>query len=360
MRYSEDWAEASYTYYQWQTFEPGLSCAGCDPRADEVVGVNRAYQQLLASAAGASMDAETMLIYSMMPSVLFQVRLSIEGAVRPIVEAQQAGLGVTDAAAVEAAVAAGVAGQWASCAVLQPLVGSGVASPFLADLSPLFPAPPELCAYIPGMLQPALGFTVSPAQFGLFGVEVDGAAAETFLALAVGGTSAAAMDPAAAAFVSLFLTAPRSVVLATLSANAATAAAASALAGITELQWSLLQGYIVDLVPVWGALVYKGFLASLGGAGLVITKTVETWINGEVAVFECRIVEGGNSFYVKHVEEEYVHGFKVKCPENPRRSPPSCQIRLCGSNSAYGGHADQPHGLRLDAVHVHPAAGHRL
>lgn len=295
MRYSEDWAEASYTYYQWQTFEPGLSCAGCDPRADEVVGVNRAYQQLLASAAGASMDAETMLIYSMMPSVLFQVRLSIEGAVRPIVEAQQAGLGVTDAAAVEAAVAAGVAGQWASCAVLQPLVGSGVASPFLADLSPLFPAPPELCAYIPGMLQPALGFTVSPAQFGLFGVEVDGAAAETFLALAVGGTSAAAMDPAAAAFVSLFLTAPRSVVLATLSANAATAAAASALAGITELQWSLLQGYIVDLVPVWGALVYKGFLASLGGAGLVITKTVETWINGEAA-FECRFLEGDTSF----------------------------------------------------------------
>lgn len=302
VEFSDDWASTSYTYYQWQTFEPSMSCSGCDPLTDRITGVNRGYQQLLASAAGSSMDAETMLIYSMLPSVLFQVRLSIYAAVEPMIEAQMASEGITDPGTIAAAVDAAVTSQWASCGALAPLVGLGISSPYLADLSPLFPAPPEFCAYVPVAMAPALGFTPTPSQFASLGVDIDANAATMFLSLAIGNTTSTVMDSSAAAFISSFLTLPRTTLLAQLSATPTTAAAASALTAITDLQWMLLQGYLANLVPVWGKLVYQGFLASFGegGAGLIIERTVDVWLNG-MTILERDCVCYCTGIYISHI-----------------------------------------------------------
>lgn len=40
VQYSSDWSTVSYSYYQWQTLRPDLSCAGCS-MSDTIVGVNR-------------------------------------------------------------------------------------------------------------------------------------------------------------------------------------------------------------------------------------------------------------------------------------------------------------------------------
>ncbi|RMZ54053.1 hypothetical protein APUTEX25_002630 [Auxenochlorella protothecoides] len=282
VQYSSDWSTVSYSYYQWQTLRPDLSCAGCS-MSDTIVGVNRGYQQLLQSAAGAAMDAETGMIYSFMPSVLFTITASIDAALRPATTLALQGFGITDPVQVDAAVTSAVASQWAACGALLAAMSnpaSGVTSPFLSSLGP-FPYPPEFCAYLPGAMAPYLGFQPDPSQFGVLGLAMDTGAAAAFLAAAKGATNATAMDPAGAAFLGAFLTTPRAALLAGLAAAPATQALAQVLTPITATQWGLLQGYLVSLVPTWGTLVYRGFLQSFaGGAGLVLTKTVDQWLNG--------------------------------------------------------------------------------
>ena len=74
----------------------------------------------------------------------------------------------------------------------QPLVPIlGLSSPYLKDIPlpsgvPGFPFDPELCAYIPGAVQAAMGVSVQPADYAAYGLALDYTAAETFLALAIG------------------------------------------------------------------------------------------------------------------------------------------------------------------------------
>ena len=159
----------------------------------------------------------------------------------------------------------------------------GLTTPYLKDIplppgTPGFPYNPELCAYIPEVMQASANITVAPADFGAYGLAIDQTAAATFLQLAIGQSNSTYVDPAAAQFLGAFLTLPRATVLAAV--DAVSPPASSALSVITAPQWLLLQGYIASLVPTWGSLVLSQWL-SVGGGGLIATKTVESWLYGK-------------------------------------------------------------------------------
>jgi hypothetical protein len=85
------------------------------------------------------------------------------------------------------------------------------------------------------------------------------------------------LDPNAAYFLGKFLTVPRENVLTEVSSI--DAGTATALGGITEQQWPLLQGYVASLVPTWGKMVYTGWLQA-GGGGLLMTRPIVEWLYG--------------------------------------------------------------------------------
>ena len=68
------------------------------------------------------------------------------------------------------------------------------------------------------------------------------------------------LDPAAAQFLGAFLTLPRAGMLSALGSTAPGLAAA--LAPLSDLQWGLLQGYLMSLGPTWSHIVYEGYLAT--------------------------------------------------------------------------------------------------
>lgn len=80
-------------------------------------------------------------------------------------------------------------------------------------------------------------------------------------------------------FMGEFLTKPRATVLAELAGI--DPATSTALGGVTDTQWLLLQGYIASLVPTWGTLVMSGWLQA-GGGGMLMTNSIETWLYGTV------------------------------------------------------------------------------
>jgi hypothetical protein len=158
----------------------------------------------------------------------------------------------------------------------------GLSTPYLKDIplppgTPGFPYNPELCAYIPEVMMSTANLTVTPADFGFFGLAIDKTAAATFLQLAIGQSNSTYVDPAASQFLGAFLTLPRASVLDAVAAVSPPASAA--LSAITPPQWLLLQGYLASLVPTWGSLVFSQWL-SVGGGGLISTKTVESWLYG--------------------------------------------------------------------------------
>lgn len=159
----------------------------------------------------------------------------------------------------------------------------GLSSPYLKDIplpsgAPGFPYNPELCAYIPEALQATANLTVTPADFGAYGLAIDTTAAGTFLQLAIGQSNSTYVDPAASQFLGAFLTLPQAAVLAAV--DAVSPPASAALSAITAPQWLLLQGYLASLVPTWGTLVFSQWL-SVGGGGMISTKTVESWLYGK-------------------------------------------------------------------------------
>jgi hypothetical protein len=143
--------------------------------------------------------------------------------------------------------------------------------------TPGFPYNPELCAYIPEAFLATLNLTVTPADFAASGLAIDQTAAATFLQLAIGQSNSTYVDPAASQFLGAFLTLPKATVLGAVAA--ASPPASVALSAITAPQWLLLQGYLASLVPTWGSLVFSQWL-SVGGGGLISTKTVESWLYG--------------------------------------------------------------------------------
>jgi hypothetical protein len=158
----------------------------------------------------------------------------------------------------------------------------GLSTPYLKDIplppgTPGFPYNPELCAYIPEVMQSTANLTVNPTDFSAFGLAIDKTAAATFLQLAIGQSNSTYVDPAASQFLGAFLTLPQAAVLAAVGAVSPPAEAA--LGAITAPQWLLLQGYIASLVPSWGSLVFSQWL-NVGGGGMIATKTVESWLYG--------------------------------------------------------------------------------
>ena len=270
-------------------------------------------------------DPEAMIIYGLMPSVLYTVWSSILGALTPGVAAQYAQYGITDPATIAATAAQTALAQFTNCSPLlvrrpagwlPPLShpergpppcmrSSGTAmdawphprmnpavdpsalpsppqaldpsKPYLRDLAPQLPFAPELCAYIPTVSQQLFGLTVAPAQLAALGADLPLPAVQAFLQAGMGATNATWQDPAAAQFTSAFLTSNRTAMLAGLAAAAPPLAAA--LAPLTDLQWNLLKGYLAGLVPTWGTLVFDTWVTGAGG-GLVVTKTVNQWLFG--------------------------------------------------------------------------------
>ncbi|KAG7670845.1 hypothetical protein KSW81_004278 [Nannochloris sp. 'desiccata'] len=269
LEYSANWTEVEFSYHQYATLMPEYSCPTCTLNAS-ITGVNRGYLQFLAAPPAGPVDQESGVIYQLMPITLSVIRDSIVQA-------------VTLANPASTTIQEDSVAQWTDCSFLLPLVPFlGLSTPYLKDIplppgAPGFPYNPELCAYIPEVLQSIANLTVAPADFGAFGLAIDKTAAATFLQLAIGQSNSTYVDPAASQFIGAFLTLPQETLLDSVAAVSPPAEAA--LTAITAPQWLLLQGYIASLVPTWGSLVFSQWL-SVGGGGMITTKTVESWLYG--------------------------------------------------------------------------------
>lgn len=82
LQYDTNWTEVSYTYHQYAEFLPEESCPTCTMDAPLTL-VNRAYLQFLASAGPtAQVDAESAVIYQLMPITLSVVENAMETAIQ--------------------------------------------------------------------------------------------------------------------------------------------------------------------------------------------------------------------------------------------------------------------------------------
>jgi len=267
--FSDNWTKVEYGYHTWQEFNADRSCEECSLDA-EVTGVNRGYLQFLSS----SNDAETPVIYTLMPMVLSIVKSTMmefiggasAGGLLPITPEMY------EATALQ---------QWADCSVLLPIVQFlpqlGMTEPYFTDIpqTPPVPGTMELCATITALS------AVAPENFAVAGLTVNPIAAGAWMAAAIGQSTSTYIDPLSQQFIGGFMTIEKPTFLGVLSDNPETALLAGALSLITDTQWSLLQGYVVHMVNTWGVTVFKSWLESQGG-GMVVTKTADQWLHGFV------------------------------------------------------------------------------
>ncbi|KDD74469.1 hypothetical protein H632_c1290p0, partial [Helicosporidium sp. ATCC 50920] len=288
MSYDANWSAVSYSLIQWQEFDEGGSCKGCTLE-DPIIGVNRAYQQFAFSGRGATLDAETSMTLSLLPTTLYLISQTMAAILTPLVDAQAAFMSITDPVAIAQLLQQSVLNQWIDCASLEAAMGipaSGITSPFLTDIplppaTPPLPGPPEFCAFAWAALANLLGSPVPPSQLGTYGLELDPTAAQAFLQASIGTTTETTSDPVATAFVIAFLTVPRDDLLAALAADPGTAPLAAALSLIPAPLWGALQGYLVTLSPSWGKAVLGGWVAGAQG-GLVVQRSAQEWLYGYV------------------------------------------------------------------------------
>lgn len=266
MAYSEDWSKISFTYHQSAKFIPERSCDNCS-LTDAITSINRGYLQFLAAGQSEPVDPETATIYQMMPLVLFIVRSSITSAIS---------LAEPNSPTIEY----DSIGQWTDCSYL---LDQGIPQPYLASVPlppgvPAFPFDPELCAFISEAMEEQYGVPMNPTDFASFDLALNYSGSATFLSLAIGQTNMTYIDPVSVAFCLGFLTATREQTISEIAAL--DSVAANLLDAITPTQWSILQGYLANLVSSWGALTMSQWLESRGG-GLVLSQPLDKWLYGQ-------------------------------------------------------------------------------
>lgn len=88
-------------------------------------------------------------------------------------------------------------------------------------------------------------------------------------------------DPAAAARIQAFMQLNKTAAVALM-----TPAQQTAMAGVSERAWKAMSLWLIELLPTWGQLVYKGFVHAgqprPGWGGVVVTRTARDLLYGEL------------------------------------------------------------------------------